>query len=138
MSKEKRITFETAKLAKEKGFKINTKYYFDNSTECVFCGENKSDLLFESKFDNPNIYARPTQSELKTWLRTKHQIYLEVQTDCTTAPKFCFEINKFMGNPRNLAEREWCWYFHKEYEWFLYREYEEAFEEGLKESLRII
>lgn len=135
--KENLITFITARIAKEKGFNIPTKYYFEDITDCVFCGENKNDSIFESKFDHPNIYARPTREELNTWLRTK-QIYLTVLTDCTTAPKFCFEISKFIGNPLNLAEREWSWYHHKEFEWFLYRSYDEAEEEGLKESLSLI
>jgi sorbitol-specific phosphotransferase system component IIA len=30
-------------------------------------------------------------------LRDKHQIYVEVNTDCTTAPKFCYRIT-LIGN----------------------------------------
>jgi len=138
MPKEELITFDTANLAKQKGYNIPTKHYFEDLTDCIFSEENKEGSIFECRFDHPNIYARPTQSELKTWLRTQKQIFVEVQTDCTTAPKFCFTIDKFIGNPFDLSEREWSWYHHKEFEWFLYRRYEEALEEGLKESLRII
>ena len=138
MGAEKLITFETANLAKQKGYNIPNKYYFEDLTDCVFSGENKEESWFECNFDNPNIYSRPTQSELQEWLRTNQQIFIEVQTDCTTAPKFCFSIDKFIGNPLDLAEREWEWYHHKDFNWMLYRDYNEALEEALKESLKII
>lgn len=138
MSKEKLITFATAKIAKEKGFNIRTKHYFDYSTGCSFSCENKEATLIDRKVEHNHIYSRPTQSELQAWLRDKQQIFVEIQTDCTTAPKFCFEINKFIGNPLDLSEKEWSWYFHKEFEWFLYRTHEEALEEGLKEALKLI
>lgn len=138
MAKEELITFSTANLAKRKGCNLKSKHYFEDLTDCVFSGENKEDSIFECRFDHPSIYARPTQSELKTWLRQQKQIYVVVNVDCTTAPKFCFTIDKFIGNPLDLTENEWDWYHHKEFEWFLYRSYEEALEEGLKEALKIV
>jgi len=106
MEKEELITFETANLAKKKGYNIPSKYYFEDLTDCIFSEENKEDSIFESRFEHPNIYARPTQSELQSWLRKQKQIFLEIDTDCTTAPKFCFSIDKFIGNPMVLVSSQ--------------------------------
>jgi hypothetical protein len=68
----------------------------------------------------------------------KHQIYIEVLTDCTTEPKFCFKIDKFVGNTEDLTEREWYLIHHADFEWFLYCTYEQALEEAIKEAIKII
>lgn len=76
--------------------------------------------------------------ELQQWLREEHQIIIDIQTDCTSNPKYCYQINIFKGNPRDLAEMEWGWYFHKQEDWCLYYTYEEALEAGLQEALTLI
>jgi CRISPR/Cas system CMR-associated protein Cmr1 (group 7 of RAMP superfamily) len=138
MTKERLISFETANLAKQNECNIKCKNYFEDLTDCIFSGENKEDSIFDCKFDHPNIYARPTQSELQLWFREHEQIFIEINTDCTTEPKFCFSIDKFIGNPLDLSEREWSWYHHKDVIFYLYRSYEDALEEALKESFKII
>ena len=83
---------------------------------------------------------QPTQTFLRKWLVENHQIFIEIQLDQTTYPKYCIEISRFIGNPRNLSEREWGW---EKVEvpmekWGLYRTYEEALEEALIISLNNI
>lgn len=146
---ERLVEYKTAKLAKEKNFDERVHDWFDETGESKKAGCTtdhepvfKEDLtrqinFFAKKFDKDDI-ARPTQVQLKTWLREKHQIFIEVPTDCTTEPKFCFQINVFKGNPRDLAEREWGWYFHKHEPWYLYYSYEEALEDALLEGLSLI
>lgn len=146
---EKLVEYKTAKLAKEKNFEEKVQEWFDengNSIKAGLTSDNetifKEDLARQinksAKALNKNDISRPTQDQLRTWLRDKHQIYIEVKTDCTAEPKFSFEINVFKGNPRNLAEMEWGWYFHIQEPWYLYYLYEEALEDALFEGLNLI
>ena len=66
--KEQLINFETAKLAKEKGVKldINGLYWEDGSYDS---GENA--LVYEEFQD---VMSAPTQSLLQKWLRDVHKI----------------------------------------------------------------
>lgn len=64
------VKFETAKLAKEKGFHApQIKWY---NKQGVFKGLNDASSI------EPNIYA-PTQSELQTWIYETHSIWVSVQ-----------------------------------------------------------
>lgn len=92
--KEQIITFETAKLAKEKGFdehSNNYKYYeylendeFDDPRSgdlIVF--KKKGDIKLEHGYNKckNNNWLAPTQSLLQRWLREKHNIYIELMVD---------------------------------------------------------
>lgn len=68
MIKEQYISFETAKLAKEKGFDEPCIRRFKNSI--VSC---ESNALINSNGDK-NGCSRPTQSLLGRWLREKHKM----------------------------------------------------------------
>jgi hypothetical protein len=80
--KEELITFKTAKLAKEKGFNINTKDVFINT--CKLGGSNLHIDLEPNDwntldFSVDNIYySAPTQSLLQKWLREFHNIHIVV------------------------------------------------------------
>lgn len=132
--KEQLITFETAKLVKEKGFtlkhiQIGFDYYKPDGEKLRLDEFNKEFI----KYCTPYY----TQSLLQKWLREVHQIYVQIEVDRTTYPKFWFEVIHFTGNPLNLSEREWGWESKYTAE-FLYRTYEEALEEGLQEGLKLI
>jgi hypothetical protein len=165
---EELITFETAKLAKEKEFNILINSYYFEDTEFKensltgtsgYYGEeyefnlsefneNWNDKWLTKKSGDRcfgcskergylETFSAPTQSLLQKWLREVHQLYVEVQVDQTTYPKFHFEVTRFEGNPKDLSEREWGWEskYHAEY---LYRTYEEALETGLQVALKLI
>lgn len=130
-----KVNFETAKKAKEKGFELGSQsvwfLYKDGSLEegtnfYTRNGSSECDLS-NSEF---TVYERPTQTELQTWLREK-LIFVEVNVDCTTAPKFCHTIKQFIGNPNDLSEREWDWIKPIDKNWGLYRKWEDALEDGL-------
>ena len=73
MIKEEYVSFETAKLAKEKGFDEPCKLAFDNekcSTE-IFASLCNSYDVFPKDY-----YSRPTQSLLAKWLRKKYNIHV--------------------------------------------------------------
>lgn len=94
---EQKVTFEVAKLAKEKGFDIPCNYYF--YTPDALAMVNKSwksrKITFEenhvfgqrNRFFKGRLYDRnhynttisiPTQSLLQRWLREIHSIHIEV------------------------------------------------------------
>jgi len=67
---EQLVSFETTKLAKEKGFDIHCRFHFDDLDEKHPVYENE-DFPYNS-FDD-SLFA-PTQSLLQKWLREKHQL----------------------------------------------------------------
>lgn len=72
------ITFETAKLAYEKGFNLNDKGYYV-PMYCVDGELMKEKLGYQNElpetFEKGFIIA-PTQSLLQKWLREKHNIFI--------------------------------------------------------------
>jgi hypothetical protein len=87
---EELITFETAKLAKEKGFNWNTIHYFEEELITNVVREYQSETGqpgYADPYDwnlpdeyNPDYtnWSRPTQSLLQKWLREVHNIYIWV------------------------------------------------------------
>ena len=68
------INFETSKLAKEKGYNIETEAYYTEN------GDLFTDINFLSLQQSKpeNCYYAPTQSNLQKWLREKHNLHVEV------------------------------------------------------------
>jgi hypothetical protein len=114
---EELITFETAKLAKEKGFSIPGENIYENE-----------ELLCEVEFKNWNngtlCLSAPTQSLLQRWLREVHKINIVIQY--WTGPK----PHKPVLHYRTTVNEN----FFGEH----YVTYEEALEEALFESLKLI
>lgn len=130
--REQYITIETAKLAAEKGFNIETRNS-DYMVDGNYPGEIGACISCTAYVPCPN------QTLLQKWLREVHQIYVDIDIDQTTAPKFCYMISRFIGNPTNLAAEEWDWENHPNGEnWHLHRKWEDALEEGLFEALKLI
>ena len=128
--KEQLISFETAKLAKEKGFggkELTTlNGYFRGGVLCNIPCNNKSDFCHEDEF------SAPTQSLLQKWLRETHQLHLEIQVqDYVETPKFYWNIfgayknNKMIICIANSPRED-------------YVSYEEALEAGLQKALSCI
>lgn len=143
--KEELITFETAKLAKEKGFPINDStitWYEENGeiNEVQYPGDeglsdyisikvkNEEQSLTTGK--NPIVsyedgfYLAPTQSLLQKWLREEQKILVVV-----THKILDYKGNniKFTTNT-TVGIRNGVWY----------DSYEEALEKGLQEALKLI
>ena len=122
-----RVTFETAKLAKEKLFpqsrKAKGKFRDDGSTENLGIGGAMVDTCKE-------WYERPTQSVLQKWLREVHNIHFEIK------PIFDVKDNlkpyhiSVIKNPSG-----------KDFEYEIVGSldtYEEALEIGLQKALKLI
>ena len=118
--KEDLISFETAALAKEQEFDIQTEWAYQNKS-----------LIHDSQYKelknwNELSYAdcsAPTQSLLQKWIREKHKIDI-------------FII------PYHLANKKYYESVVDKYDYNItyseYNTYEEALEIGLQESLKII
>lgn len=129
---EEIVKFDFALNLKKIGFDYECfSYFWDN-------GKFKTGMLCDYNNRDSRMISAPTLYQVQKWLRNTHQIYIEVLTDCTTEPKFCFKIDKFVGNPEDLSDREWYWIHHTDFEWFLYYIYEQALEEAIKEAIKII
>ena len=125
---EQLISFETAKLAKEKGFTQNPyvisysyRYEFTDYTGCIL-----SNSLFNP---SSNICTVPTQSLLAKWLREEHNIYVSPREsyafdgtlDFVCTVNGVFVNHNFKDKPINRFEN-----------------FEEAYEIGLQEALKLI
>ena len=122
-----RVTFETAKLAKEKGFfqetnRLEIPYYnykgefkgdvSDWRIRKYIRGENTSDIEFVSA---------PTQSVLAKWLREEHNIHLIAYKNINIdGYDWCYITTDGITNINS------------------YKTYEEALEIGLQKALKLI
>ena len=131
--KEQLINFETAKLAKEKGVKldINGLYWEDGSYDS---GENA--LVYEEFQD---VMSAPTQSLLQKWLREVHKINVESNYLPNVEKYRCLFIPMTLKKPSEYSTPGTAFtsrfnYLGKEH----YNTYEEALETGLQEGLKLI
>ena len=121
-----RITFETAKLAKEKGFpqepnRRKVPYY-------NYKGEFNGDVtdflrkyLREEDTSDVESVSAPTQSLLAKWLREKHNIHLIAYKNINIdGYDWCYITTDGITNINS------------------YKTYEEALEAGLQEALKLI
>ena len=155
-----RITFETAKLAKKKGFDIKGQNVFDlkNNNKII----NFKDLAIQEFIDDVETagyldkafnYLKEdinrtddnsdkdyyllvsTQSLLAKWLREKYDIEINI----TRMPP---EAIKFSPNKRIKKYSMWVWSLNGnpriENPSLFFDNYEEAYEIGLQEALKLI
>jgi len=122
---EELITFETAKLAKEKGFNEKVYREYDKSGY-LRCTSKSADVVlgpYEELLKSTE-YPAPTQSLLQRWLREVHKINIVIQY--WTGPK----PHKPVLHYRTTVNEN----FFGEH----YVTYEEALEEGLFEALNLV
>ena len=120
---EQLISFETAKLAKEKGFDF--KVYRE---EKIY---DKLGYLLKPEdevFPNVEYFPAPTQSLLQKWLREVHKISVESTSCWWDDGKKEFEYNVYK---KDLGGDSPC-------SLSVFKTYEEALEVGLQEALKLI
>jgi hypothetical protein len=152
--KEQLISFETAKLAKEKRFDWETSYGYDiqhkdltdhtiihNEGNYMWSEELETEIYYIEDYssdrrhnyvrdiynwNNSNYYySAPTQSLLQKWLREEHEIYVDV-------------LSNNMNKKINFTVRYYNFKKLKIEVIGNYPVYEEALEKGLYESLKLI
>jgi hypothetical protein len=154
---EQLISFETAKLAKEKNFEIGVNqsyiiykesYNYDddpnhresykvndveiNSHYHVnnYKGIDLSNELYEA-------YSAPTQSLLQKWLREIHNIYVDSYHDLTADGKNIQYYTSwgFLQQKDNNGNQNMNGWYDEYNDW---KTYEEALEFGLQQALKLI
>lgn len=127
--KEQLISFETAKLAKNK----ELCKYFNSGTQYVNAFYSEDGINYEeTEFQQEDCiiedrYYRPTQSLLQKWLRKVYDIDITIHRS--------FSMNKsyhYCIIPQNDYDKE-----HQQ-EVIPNRSYETALEKGLQEALKLI
>lgn len=130
--KEQLINFQTAKLAKEKGFNIKTKSWYDENFSTIeqsyiFFTNETVGLRVGEKCNQEKINYAPTQYLLQKWLREKHKIHVYIiPFSCSKPQEFeyaVFTLNKSYGEIKQIDS---------------FLKYEEALEIGLQKALELI
>ena len=103
------ITFETAKLAKEKGFEFRVMWEYI--------------LGFKNNYERDKYL--PTQSLLSKWLREQHNIIVLVDYEGIDGYYYKFYSYKEGNKNYDASDKN-------------YNTYEEAYEIGLQEALKLI
>jgi len=132
--KDTLVTFDTANLAKEKGFAEPCHYAYGKNGESAVSFYEYFYEYSRHKIkngDNFNFYkgtyrniSAPTQSLLQKWLRDKFNIHIEITWVDTLSDIYVYHIST-----TNNAIRPDSVFYHS---------YEESLEEGLKEGLKLI
>lgn len=138
--KDELVSFETAKLAKEKGFDEPCSHYyvldFQNfkadgvlhKTGLPNDYDSNNILQFVKRTNQPHLSGAPTQSLLQRWLREEHEIFIEVTfVDSATNDWFGRVCARDIMSPVFEA--------HTTEE---HKTYEDALEEGLLEALKLL
>lgn len=131
---EQLITFETAKLAKEKGFDIPCWNFFskeDKEEDIMnWVGVNfKQKLSVARKFVR---YWKPTQSYLQKWLREVHNIHIQLAMHEFGKWVFGLQLqDKGMEDYPRISKNN-VWDIED------YNSYEDALEAGIYQALKLI
>jgi hypothetical protein len=123
--REPLITFETAKLAKEKGFDVDTLYYYLDNGTLWGVGYVQSN----SEFNNDS--NAPTQSLLQKWILEKHGYFVTVELAYLQWGKYSATVQKKSEEGSVLATTVLDGFT-------VYDNPEKALEEGLRETLKLI
>ena len=123
------VSFEVAKLLKEKGFKGDIHAYYH-----IWDNGNKVCSVQEfSHSEAPHLYIpAPTHQMVMKWLREEYKIAINIRIACKKTISYIFDIcdfeiihpNEFVGGTIDLREQQ-----------FDFKSYEEAVEAALKYSL---
>ena len=133
---EQLISFETAKLAKKKGFNEPTIEYLcmsedsdipyqidDDFGECKWNEDNFTTRDLKVDWEVDDVFAVPTQSLLQKWLREVYNIHIAILPKILPSNEikyYCFK-GKIKKDFKDL-----------------YNTYEEALEKSLQEALKLI
>ncbi len=138
MMKEQLITFETAKLAKEKGFPQIKDLPINSGMDYWEYGAKAKDPQWlingygEASTETP--ISAPTQSLLQKWFREEKVFYAEANH----ANDENYKILGTSGYFYTVSDDETLYKDSVVQGIQLFKTYEEALEEGLKETLKLI
>lgn len=131
------ISFETAVLAKEKGFNAEIKCYFDTKkfgqNPVEFFGKLNANILTIWNTDlKQNIHAGyiscPSQSLLQKWIREIHNFHISINVGLPHKSSIMYYSNVIKFGREHKSK----------YRSIFYKTYEEALEIGLQKALQLI
>jgi hypothetical protein len=143
---DKLISFETAKLAKEKGFNIPVNgVYVDNGTLSFARDNDETDYNWNER----KGYSAPTQSLLQKWLREKHDIHVNINSRYNPRKigdkvLYCYDISTKENNYNDMNNNydTWLgWNQENDIPILMYRTFntfEKTLEVALQEALKLI
>lgn len=120
--KEQFTSFEVSKVAKEKGFDTQSKWYYDK-----YGNEHYSKQLLTQKSLRSDGFIKCPQSLLQKWLREKHEISIDMETLNWDSDKL-FEYIPIITKRYEVIELRK----------FKSKSYEQSLEAGLQEALKLI
>lgn len=144
---EQLISLKTAKLAKEKGFNLNSHAFYgcDNPV-----GNTKPNKLIlrswepwtkfgsdDSSQEGTTIYSAPIQSLLQKWLREDYGIHITIELQDTTT-EYYWSFGITTSYVREFCDEDFTDQAKTVYNHQQYSTYEEALEAGLYEALKLI
>ena len=118
--KEAYVSFETAKLIKEKGFNWPTIEYYSSSGSIYRFADGIADIC------GILSYQRPTQQIACRWLREEKGIFIDIRVYSGLPVQFGYDISVLYPD-KTLVDKGGT---------FGYSSYEEATENGLKYVLQ--
>ena len=137
--KEQLVTFDTAKLAKEKGFDIDCYHAYDKDNKLIECTSSTltgkvvkfsaSLIRTLSFYDKPiECHLAPTQSLLQKWLREKHNIevtcYKDKDGQYSVSRGKSYSLDNTLSGITGKINT--------------FKTYKDALEKGLEEALKLI
>ena len=142
MSSIEIISFETAKLAKEKGFSLNVWHYYGNYYSQ---DDNNQTLQASGSMVDMNTaswaYSAPTQHRLQKWLREEHDIDISVEKSFNEISMgyyryYGYHARVTTSHKVNKVYPEDKW----EEGWYgeICDNYEDALESGLQKALDLV
>ena len=123
MVEELYVSFETAKLLKEKGFDESCRYYYVNNGNLMFTEEYLHNSEIKYGTYPSCVCTAPTQQMAMCWLREVHNISIELWT---YKGKWCVNLARISDGVDIYVE---------EFDTNEYSTYEEAAEAGIKYCL---
>ena len=119
---EQLVSFETAKLARDRGFTEYVENEYDSNGRLRFDHSTNAYYVVKRANDSISIASAPTQSLLQRWLREVHKIHVESRVSNVSG--YFFRIKEYPANKIHLDSR--------------YKTYELALEAGLLAALKLI
>ena len=132
--KEQLASFETALLAKEKGFTI-TECFYGISSSMIYDVNKKAKPSYQNTQEDE--VDAPTQSLLQKWLREKHNIIVTSLPYEDEIPECEEEKRQTLWEDETIDCRETPW-LREITTYTYYHSYEKALEIGLQEALKLI
>ncbi len=135
---EKLINFETARIAKQRGFNAQCHSYYEVNKEAWLHHSVNSPVDYNGVEDTRHLFSAPTQSLLQKWLRDVHKINVHIYSiHGNDGSEFQLKWSADVYNLKQLNYENYRVMIGYELSNGVKDTFEEALEMGLNAALRI-